>query len=111
MYFAVWASDKPGVLATRVALREAHRARLREPRGHAVKVVLGGPTLGEAVADPAAAMNGSLLVIEADHIDAVHDFLAGDPYVLAGLYASIEVRPWVWGIGLAVTPAPPAQQP
>ena len=52
-------------------------------------MVLGGPS-----ADEAGAMNGSLLVVEAIDIAAVGDFIAGDPYVLGGVYDTIEVRPW-----------------
>ena len=48
MYFAVWASDKPGMLAERQRVRDAHRARLRDPGAHAVRVRLGGPTLDDA---------------------------------------------------------------
>ena len=95
MYYAVWATDKPGAGATRLRVRDAHRARLREPGAHPVKVVAGGPTLSE----PDASMNGSLLVIEAESIDAVRRFVAEDPYQLAGVYAHVEVRPWQWGLG------------
>jgi uncharacterized protein len=100
MYYAVWATDRPGMLAAREAVRDAHRARLREPGAHAVNVVAGGPTLSEAE----GAMNGSLLVIEADSIDAVRRFMSDDPYAIAQVYAQIEIRPWQWGLG-----APPAR--
>jgi uncharacterized protein len=95
MYYAVWATDLPGTLAARLQARDAHRARLREPGVHPVKVVVGGPTLSESD----ASMNGSLLVIEAESIDAVRRFVAEDPYQLAGVYAHVEVRPWQWGLG------------
>ena len=95
MYFAVWATDHAGVLATRQSVREAHRARLRDPGAHPVKVVAGGPTLD--VAD--GAMNGSLLIVEAGSIDAVRRFVADDPYALAQVYARVEIRPWQWGLG------------
>ena len=95
MYYAVWATDQPGVLAVRQQVREAHRARLRDPGEHPVQVVAGGPTLDEGD----AGMNGSLLVIRADSIDAVRRYLAEDPYVLVGVYAHVEVRPWQWGLG------------
>jgi uncharacterized protein YciI len=94
MYFAVWASDKPGMLTERQRVRDAHRARLRDPGAHALRVRLGGPTL-----DDAGAMNGTLLVIEAADIDAVRRFMADDPYVAAGVYATVEIRPWAWGLG------------
>jgi uncharacterized protein len=94
MYFAVWATDKPGMLAERQRVREAHRARLREPGVHALRVRLGGPTL-----DGDGAMNGTLLVIEAADIDAVWRFVAEDPYMRAGVYATVDIRPWAWGLG------------
>jgi hypothetical protein len=95
MYFSVWATDNPGSHAERQRVRDAHRARLRDPGGHAVRVALGGPTLDEA-----GAMNGTLLVVEAEDINAVRRFVADDPYVAAGVYASVEIRPWAWGLGL-----------
>ncbi len=95
MYYAVWATDRIGALPERERVREAHRARLRNPGEHRVKVLLGGPTLSE----DAGAMNGSLLVVEADDIEAVRRFVAEDPYQLAQVYATVEVRPWNWGLG------------
>ena len=96
MHYAVWATDNPGVLGVRQQTREAHRARLRDPGAHPVKVIHGGPTLGEAD----DTMNGSMLVIEADNIEAVRRFVAEDPYTLANVYAHVEIRAWQWGIGL-----------
>jgi uncharacterized protein YciI len=95
MFYAVWATDSPGMQATRMRVREAHRARLREPGEHPVKVVAGGPTLDESD----AAMNGSLLVIEAESMEDVRRFVADDPYALEGVYAHVEVRAWQWGLG------------
>lgn len=96
MFYAVWATDRPGMLATRLRVRDAHRARLREPGDHPVKVVAGGPTLDEAD----AAMNGSLLVIEAESIEAVRRFVDEDPYAVEGVYAQVVVRAWQWGLGV-----------
>ena len=94
-YFAVWATDAPGMLSARQRVREAHRSRLRDPGPHAVRVLLGGATLDETDAQ----MNGTLLVVQAEHIDAVRRFVAEDPYVREGVYKSVEVRPWAWGLG------------
>lgn len=94
-YFAVWATDAPGMLQARQRVRDAHRARLRDPGEHPVRVLLGGATLDEA----AAHMNGTLLVLQAEHIEAVRKFVAEDPYVREGVYKSVEVRPWAWGLG------------
>lgn len=95
MLYAVWASDAPGMGGERERVRAAHRARLRAPAPHAVQVLQAGATL---VAETGA-MNGTLLVVEAEDIAAVRAFVDGDPYVAAGVYASVEIRPWRCGLG------------
>jgi uncharacterized protein YciI len=45
-------------------------------------------------------MNGTLLVVEADDISTVSDFVADDPYAQAGVFQSIEIRPWAWTLGV-----------
>jgi len=94
-FYAVFATDKPGMRAVRERVRPAHRAYLRAASGHRVFVRLGGPMLdgqGEA-------MNGTLLVIEAEHIEDVEHFLRNDPYTHAGLFERVEIRPWDWSLG------------
>ena len=95
MYFVVFGTDKPGLSEVRTANRPSHRAHLRNPGAHPVKVRVGGATLDES----AETMNGTMLVVEAESIAAVRAFLADDPYSRAGLYATLEVRPWLWGLG------------
>ena len=106
MRFVVWATDRAGMLAQRLAVRDEHRIRLRNPAPHAVTVVVAGPTLDAG----AQAMNGTLLVVDADSEQAVRDFVDGDPYVREGVYDSVEIRPWRCGLGVlaesATTPPP-----
>ena len=92
LLFAVWATDASGALPTRERVREQHRTRLRNPAPHAVEVVLAGPTFEDG------RMNGTLLVVRAADADAVRRFVDDDPYVLNGVYRSIEIRPWVCGL-------------
>lgn len=94
-FFAVFATDHPGLLALRQRLRPTHQAHLRASEAHRVVVRLGGPTLDDA----GATMNGTLLVIEAASLPEVEAFMQDDPYVQAGLFASIEIRPWNWSLG------------
>jgi uncharacterized protein YciI len=68
---------------------------LRATDTHRVVVRLGGPTLDDA----GAAMNGTLLVVEAASLAEVEAFIEDDPYVQAGLFASIQIRPWHWSLG------------
>jgi uncharacterized protein YciI len=94
-FFAVFATDQPDSLALRQRLRPSHQAHLRATDTHRVVVRLGGPTLDEA----GLAMNGTLLVIEAGSLGEVEAFIQDDPYVQAGLFASIQIRPWHWSLG------------
>ncbi|RWA56425.1 hypothetical protein AU476_03665 [Cupriavidus sp. UYMSc13B] len=94
-YYAIFATDKPGMRAVRERVRPAHRAYLRTADRHHVFVRLGGPTLDVS----GDAMNGTLLVIEAEQIEDVERFLHGDPYMHAGLFERIEIRPWNWSLG------------
>jgi hypothetical protein len=94
-YFAVFATDKPQMREVRERVRPSHRAYLRSAPSQGVFVRLGGPTL----APHGDAMNGTLLVVEADGIGDVMAFIGNDPYMQAGLFERVEVRPWDWSLG------------
>ncbi|HEX3944318.1 MAG TPA: YciI family protein [Rhizomicrobium sp.] len=85
MLFAIIAIDKPDSLALRMTTREAHFAYARDTN----VIKLGGPFL-----DAKGEMAGSLIIFEAEDIDAARAWHANDPYVKAGLFAHSEVRPW-----------------
>lgn len=85
MLFVVIATDKPDSLALRMETREAHFDYARQTG----VIKLGGPFL-----DANGEMAGSLIIFEADDIEAARVWHANDPYVKAGLFAHSEVRPW-----------------
>ncbi len=85
MLFVVIAKDKEGGLPLRLATREAHFSYAKETG----VVRLGGPFL-----DAKGDMAGSLIIFEAETLDAAKAWHAGDPYVKAGLFAHSEVQPW-----------------
>ncbi|CRM54957.1 YciI family protein [Pseudomonas salomonii] len=97
-FYLLFATDKPDVLSLREQLRASHRAYLNDPAPHAVRVILGGPTLTQ----DSRQMNGTLLVIQAQTLEEVDAFLAEDPYMKSGVFASFEVRPWNWSRGLSI---------
>lgn len=107
MQFVVFATDKPGSIELRKRTRPEHRSHLRNDAAHAVRVLLAGPTL-----DPSSAqMNGTLLVVEADSIDAVILFVDADPYSKVGLFEQVHIRPWSCGLGQIDPTVPdPARQ-
>lgn len=88
--FAITCKDKPGALETRLATRPAHLDYLKGFTG----VKLGGALLGED-GNPV----GSLLIVEAQDLAAAQAQADNDPYTRAGLFESVEVRPWRLAIG------------
>lgn len=81
--------DKAGALELRKATRAAHLAWIETL---APRVKIGGPMLAEDGQTPV----GSMLVVEADTLDAAQALFAMDPYALAGLWHSTSVRPFNW---------------
>ena len=87
MLFVIHAIDKAGDGSARLANRDAHLAFAAE---HAAMIRLGGPLLG----DDGQSMVGSMLVVEADDLDAVKAWAAQDPYAVNGVFERVEIRPW-----------------
>jgi uncharacterized protein YciI len=82
-------TDKPDSLGIRKANRPEHVEYLQSLDD---RLVLAGP-----FTEPdGQTMNGSLIVIEAASLQAAKEIAAGDPFAKAGLFASVEVRPWLW---------------
>ncbi|ROZ75069.1 YciI family protein [Ramlibacter sp. WS9] len=93
-YFIVLGTDHPDSHALREQVRPSHREWLREHHGHAVSVIHAGPTV-----DAQGRMNGTALVVEASDECDVRRFFDADPYSRAGLFASVEIRSWLWTFG------------
>lgn len=87
--FAFHGLDKQGALEIRKATRQSHLDWIASLNPI---VKIGGPMLADDGATPV----GSMLVIEAETLDAARAIYAKDPYALAGLWASTAVRPFNW---------------
>jgi hypothetical protein len=90
MLYALICTDKPGALEVRKANREDHLAFLAAMGD---KLKAAGPFL-----DDDGGMTGSLVVIEAANRDEALAISQEDPYARAGLFESVEIRPWNWVI-------------
>jgi uncharacterized protein YciI len=90
MRVALICIDKPGHIEMRKANREAHLAHIRDTG----VVEMAGPFLSEA-----GEMSGSLVVLEVADLQAAREWAAADPYALAGLFQSVEIREWKKVIG------------
>jgi uncharacterized protein YciI len=90
MLYAIICIDKPGALEVRKANRDAHLAHIG---GAGEAIVQAGPFL-----DSDGAMCGSLLIYQGD-LAGAQAWAAADPYAVAGLFESVEVRAWKKVIG------------
>lgn len=88
MLFALICTDKADHLQVRLDARPDHVAFL-QGLGNGLKAA--GPFLGED-GKPC----GSLVIIEAENINAAQATAAADPYAKVGLFASVDIKPWNW---------------
>jgi uncharacterized protein len=93
MYYLVYARDITGRLGLRRATKAAHVSHL-DAGDPAVRVLQTGPWL-----DKDGEEAGSLLILAADEQNEVEAFMARDPYVQAGLFEAMDIRPWKWSRG------------
>ncbi|MEM7282796.1 MAG: YciI family protein [Pseudomonadota bacterium] len=95
MLYAIIATDAPDSLEARRGAREAHLARM-QPLRDAGRVVLAGPHPAIDSSDPGPnGFTGSLLVIEFDSLAEAKAWADQDPYVQAGVYSQINVKPFI----------------
>lgn len=88
MLYCLICTDKPESLPLRLANRDAHIKYWLDSG----LIRAGGPF----TSDDGASMNGSLLVIEVENRAEAEKWVKNDPYNLAGLFASVELRAWKW---------------
>lgn len=94
LYYAILGSDAPGSLDKRLAARPAHLARLQALRDEG-RLLLAGPFPALDSPDPGpAGFTGSLIVAAFDSLDAARTWADADPYVAAGVYAQVAVKPF-----------------
>ena len=94
MLYAVIAEDVEDSLEQRLAARPAHVERLTSLKAEG-RLVLAGPHPAIDSDDPGqAGFTGSLIVAEFESQQAASDWAAADPYVSAGVYAQVRIKPF-----------------
>jgi uncharacterized protein YciI len=94
MLYAIVGQDIPDSLNRRLAARPAHLERLQAlwQAGH---LLLAGPFPAIDSNDPGpAGFTGSLIIAEFDTLGTAQAWADADPYVAAGVYASVSVKPF-----------------
>lgn len=94
MLYAIISEDVSNSLERRMAARPDHLARVEALRDEG-RLVLAGPHPAVDTENPGdAGFTGSLIVAEFDSLEAAQSWADADPYIIAGVYAKVIVKPF-----------------
>lgn len=94
MLYAIISQDVPNSFPLRKKARPQHLARL-ETLNNEGRLTLAGPhPATDAIDAPDAGFTGSLIVAEFDSLNAAQTWADADPYIEAGVYTSVTVKPF-----------------
>lgn len=94
MLYAIIAEDVANSLQDRLAARPKHLERLTALQQQG-RLILAGPHPAIDSDDPGeAGFSGSLVVAEFDSLEQAESWANADPYVAAGVYARVTVKPF-----------------
>ncbi len=94
MWYAIISEDHDGSLNNRLAARPDHVARLKELCDEG-RLLVAGPHPAVDSPDPGpAGFTGSLVVVEFDSLQDAQKWADDDPYVAAGVYRKVTVKPF-----------------
>jgi uncharacterized protein YciI len=94
MWYAIEGHDGSDVLERRVQARAAHLARLVALRDEG-RLLLAGPCPAIDAEDPGpAGFSGSIVIAEFASLEEARAWAGVDPYIDAGVYTRVDVRPF-----------------
>ena len=94
MYYAILCEDVPNSLPLRQQARPAHLERLQELLDQG-RLLVAGPHPALDTEDPGdAGFTGSLIIAEFDSLEAATAWADSDPYVDAGVFSKVAVKPY-----------------
>lgn len=94
MYYAIMAEDGVDSLERRKRARSAHLERLEALKREG-RLLLAGPLPAADTSEPGeAGFTGSLVVAEFESLAAARSWADADPYVEAGVYKNVTVKPF-----------------
>ncbi|MGO2157846.1 MAG: YciI family protein [Serratia proteamaculans] len=94
MLYLIYAQDVPNSLENRLSVRPAHLARLQALRD-AGRLIVAGPNPAIDSNDPGSAgFSGSTVIAEFASLADAQAWAEQDPYVAAGVYADVTVKPF-----------------
>ncbi|GLS84138.1 YciI family protein [Paraferrimonas haliotis] len=95
MLYMIVGNDVENSLEKRKATRPAHLARLQVLQDQGRLVLVGPNPAIDSEAPGEAGFTGSLVVAEFDSLEDAKAWAAADPYMDAGIYADVVVKPFL----------------
>ncbi|MXN87997.1 YciI family protein [Pasteurella canis] len=94
MYYVIFAQDKPNTLAQRLAVRDKHLARLTQLQTED-RLLVAGPNPAIDDENPGdAGFTGSTVIAKFASLEDAKQWASQDPYIEAGVYAEVTVKPF-----------------
>ncbi len=94
MLYAIIGKDVPGSLDRRLAARPAHVERLKALQDEG-RLIVAGPCPAIDSPDPGpAGFTGSVIIAEFPSLSEAKAWADADPYVAAGVYAKVTIKPF-----------------
>jgi hypothetical protein len=94
MFYIIYGEDIDNSLALRLSVREQHIARLKSLQTQG-KLLIAGPCPAIDSEEPGkAGFTGSLIIAEFKSLEAAQVWADKDPYIEAGVYKKITVKPY-----------------
>lgn len=94
MYYLIYSEDVENSLPLRTKVRELHLARLSKLQDEG-KLLVAGPCPAIDAENPGdAGFTGSLIIAEFSDLAAAKTWADADPYIDAGVYKSVTVKPY-----------------
>lgn len=94
MLYVIIGEDVAASLESRLAARPAHLERLQALQAEG-RLILAGPCPAIDSPDPGpAGFSGSVIIAEFASLAAAQGWADADPYVAAGVYARVTVKPF-----------------
>lgn len=94
MFYAIICEDIENSLPLRLPVRPAHIERLQQLK-HEGRLLLAGPHPAIDSDEPGdAGFSGSLVIAEFASLEAAESWAAADPYMAAGVYEHVTVKPF-----------------
>jgi len=94
MWYAIIAEDVDNSLERRRSARPTHLARLQQLLSQGRLLVAGAHPAVDAEDPGEAGFTGSLVVAQFDSLELARSWAQDDPYVQAGVYRKVSVKPY-----------------